>query len=151
MLVRPNFLEMGISGLLNDFLGRGSNVDQEFTSCKSLSDCSSVTYCSSEGDSAICSGNNVCVCSRSHFHLAVDEAIVPSPNNRTGLFVISDSDEGISASYSEPYWSSSIGVHIYRDGGKNGGWAFGIGMTLAFVWGTGTFYLKNMLRKEKLY
>lgn len=152
VLVRPNVLEMAIHGLLNDFLGRGSNSDdQGFTSCKSLSDCSSVSYCSSDGDSAVCSGSNVCVCSRSHFHMALDEAITPAQNNSTGKFVISDSDEGISASYSEPYWSSSIGVHVYRDGGNNGGWAFGAGTILAAAWGGATIYLKNMLKKEKLY
>ncbi len=157
VLLTPNVLEMGIFGLLNDYLGRGSSSsssssDEDLSSCKSANDCSSVAYCSHEGDSAVCSGSNVCVCSRSHYHLALDEAIVPAPNNRTGMFVISDSDEAISSVYSEPYWGSSIGVHVYRDGGgKNSGWAFGAGVVLAGAWCAATLFLKNRLRKEKLY
>jgi len=151
VLIQPNFLEMSVHGLLNDFLGRGTNGDDDLTSCQSLKDCSDVSYCSYSGDSAVCTGSNVCVCSRSHYHYALDEAIVPAPNNYTGMFLISSDDEGISPAYSEPYWDSNIGVHVYRDGGENGAWALGAGIVLAGAWIAFTIYTKRALRKEKLY
>jgi nicastrin len=151
VLIRPNVLEMGIHGLLNDFLGRGSNGDDELSACKSSSDCTDVSYCSSSGDSAVCSGNNVCVCSRSHYHIALDEAIAPAQNNYTGYFTISEDDEGVSPIYSEPYWDSNIGVRVYRDGAGNGGWALGAGIVLAGAWVVSTIFMKNTLRKQKLY
>jgi len=157
VLVRPNVLEMSIHGLLNDFLGRGSydesSEDNEysFKSCQASSDCSDVTYCSSSGDLAVCTGGNECVCSRSHYHLALDEAIIPAPNNYTGMFMVSEDDEGVSPMYSEPYWSNDIGIHIYRDGGENGAWVISFGLIVAGAWLVGTTLMKSRLRKEKLY
>lgn len=151
VLVLPNVLEMGIHGLLDDFLGRGTNGDTKFTSCQSMSDCSKVSYCSNSGDFATCSGSKVCVCSRAHYHQALDEAIVPASNNSTGKFVVSSDDGGVSPMYSEPYWDSDIGVHVYREGEESGSWTLGIGIVFAAGWVLSTIFLKKKLRKEKLY
>jgi nicastrin len=151
VLIKPNFLEMGIYGLLNDFLGRGTNGDDELTSCQRSSDCKDVAYCSNTDDSVVCSGNNVCVCSRSHYHFALDEAIMPAPNNLTGFFLISDDDEGISPAYAEPYWDNNIGIRVYRDSVESGGFVFSAGIVMAGVWIASIMFIKNALRKEKLY
>ena len=151
VLVRPNVLEMAVHGMLNDFLGRGSNGDNELTKCQSLSNCKDVAYCSNSGDSAVCTGENVCVCSRSHFHLALDETIIAAPNNYTGMFVPSDDDEGVSPMYTEPYWNSDIGVQVYREGKGGGGWAFGAGVILTGAWVASTVLVKKKLQKQKLY
>mmetsp|Transcript_1618 Transcript_1618/g.2670 ORF Transcript_1618/g.2670 Transcript_1618/m.2670 type:complete len:883 (-) Transcript_1618:55-2703(-) len=155
-LLLPSLLEMSIHGMLDDFLGRGSaNADgndvAEPKSCKSSKDCSSVSYCSATGDEALCSGDSVCVCSRAHYHLALDEAIVPAPNNITGKFLFDENDQGVSPIYTEPYWSS-IGVRVYRDaGGSSGNWALGAGLIVWLCSLVSTFLLKKKLKKEKLY
>ena len=155
-LLRPSLLETSIHGMLDDFLGRGSvyadgNV-AELKSCKSSEDCSSVSYCSASGDEAICSGNSVCVCSRAHYHVALDEAIVPAPNNFTGRFLFDENDQGVSPIYTEPYWSSSVGVRVYRDaGGSSGNWALGAGLVVWVCSLVSTFLLKKKLKKEKLF
>lgn len=163
-LLRPSLLEMSIHGMLNDFLGRGSaasNADgeaanddatPELKSCKGYNDCKSVSYCSAAGDEAVCSGGNVCVCSRAHYHVALDEAIVPAPNNFTGWFLFSENDQGVSPVYTEPYWSPDVGVRVYRDAGdKSGDWALGAGLIVSAVSILSTVLLKRRLKKEKLY
>jgi nicastrin len=155
--VRPSLLEMSIHGLLNDYLGRGSTDSDggdgvTLKSCESSSDCSSISYCSSSGDSGVCTGGKQCVCSRSHYHVALDEAIVPVPNNRTGVFMVSEDDEGISPMFTEPYWSRDIGISVYRDSGsKTGAWALGLGFIFAGLWVALTLFMKRHLKKEKLY
>ncbi len=152
----PNVLENSIYGLLNDYLGRGSvdssgDIPSSFKSCTSTKDCGSVDYCQSTSDQAICTGSKVCVCSRAHFHLALDEAIIPAPNNRTGTFVIADDDEGISPMYTEPYWGADIGVHMYRDSGDAGDWTILIGSATAICSVVATYFLTKRLKKESLY
>jgi len=153
--IRPNMLEASIHGLLNDFLGRGSvdsNGDTaDLKSCSSTKDCSNVNYCQSSSDQAICSGSKVCVCSRSHYHVALDEAIIPSQNNFTGVFVVSDDDEGVSPMYTEPYWDSGIGVRVYRDSGDTATWTLALGASAAICSVVATYFMKSRLQKEKLY
>lgn len=155
--IRPNLLEMSIRGMLNDFLGRGS-VDSSSGSVKSPvscgynSDCSSVSYCGQEGDHAVCTAKKVCVCARSHYHLALDEALVAAPNNQTGYFTVSDYDEGISAMYTEPNWSNSVGVRVYRNAGHNAGYAvLGIGIAMVSMSVAAALFLQRRMKKEKLY
>jgi nicastrin len=71
--IRPSLLEMGIRGMLNDFLGRGS-VDSSGSvaspsSCSSHNDCSGVSYCSQDRDLAVCTAKKVCVCAGSHYQI----------------------------------------------------------------------------------
>jgi nicastrin len=154
-LIRPSQLESAIYGLLNDYLGRGSldtNGSSQLQSCETSSDCSSVDYCSNvSSDVAVCTGGKVCVCSRSHFHTAVDEAFIASPNNRTGVFKVSDDDDGVSPMYTEPFWSSDIGVHVYRDSAKSPVWTLILGPLAAIVCVLMVLQTKRKLHKEKLY
>ena len=164
-LVRPSLLEMSLFGLLNDFLGRGSffesvedGVDAttppNLTTCKSSADCSSVSYCNTDKsalDVPTCAGG-LCVCgSRSHYHPAFDEALEAAPNLGTGRFLI-ENDEGVSAMYTEPYWSSYVGVRVYRDAGDNPGtYTAGIGAAFALVCIFIVWRLKKTMVKEKVY
>jgi nicastrin len=154
-LIRPSQLESAIYGLLNDYLGRGSfdsKNGSELKKCESSSDCSSVDYCSNaSSDVAVCTGGKVCVCSRSHFHSAVDEAFVASPNNRTGFFLISNDDDGVSPMYTEPFWSNDIGVHVYRDSGKSSVWTLILGPIVTVACVLLVLQTRKKLHKEKLY
>ncbi len=154
-LIRPNWLAMSLHGLLNDYLGRGGSDEDgnapEFSACKSTSDCSSTTYCPSAGDRGVCSGSKVCVCSRSHYHIALDEAIIPSPNNGTSIFKVADDDEGTSPMYTEPYWSNEIGVQVFRAANGAANWTVIIGAIASVGCIVSTMFLKKRLRKEKLY
>ena len=163
-LLRPSLLEMSIFGLLNDFLGRGSfsmsddgNSAPELLKCESNNDCSSVSYCSSSSSSdsllvPTCAGGT-CICgSRSHYHPALDEAISPAKNHKTGLFELQENDQGFSAMYTEPYWSSYVGVRIYNDAGKKPGiWASSMGSVFGLVCVGLVYRLKKKLVKEKVY
>jgi len=155
--MRPTVLESSIRGMLDDFIGRGSvsngNGDDDLISCKkSSSACSSVSYCLQDGDRAVCSGSNVCVCSRAHYHIALDEALEAAPMNATGRFLVSDDDEGVSAMYTEPYWSATVGVRVYRHGGDRAGKiALFSGLTVAAACFVVVLQLKKKMKKEKLY
>ncbi|KAL7533159.1 hypothetical protein ACHAXR_005073 [Thalassiosira sp. AJA248-18] len=160
-LVRPSLLEMAIFGLLNDFLGRGAiemNDDGSapaLATCKSSSDCSSVSYCNSESSAVVlpaCAGGS-CVCgSRSHYHLALDEALSAAANVGTSRFEIQDGEEGISALYTEPYWSSYVGVRIYNDAGNTPGvYASSIGAVFALACIGFVLRLKKTMVKQKVY
>mmetsp|Transcript_42431 Transcript_42431/g.62163 ORF Transcript_42431/g.62163 Transcript_42431/m.62163 type:complete len:832 (+) Transcript_42431:116-2611(+) len=161
ILMRPKQLEAAIHGMLNDFLGRGSasnnNEEEEEeenqTSCKTSTDCNNASnICQSSGDVAVCAGSNVCVCKRAHYHAALDEAIEAPPINRTRVFQIKDDDEGVSALYTEPYWSNDVGVTVYRQAAGNAGvWTLGIGVVVAVLSVGGTMLLKRRLTKEKLF
>ena len=126
VMVRPNLLEMAIHGLLDEYLGRGSASDNgdgddkvvELKSCNDIGDCSEISYCASP-NTAVCSGTKVCVCSRARYHVALDEAIYPAPNNSTGYFLVNEDEDGVSPMYSEPMWSNEIGVEVYRDSDKS--------------------------------
>jgi nicastrin len=154
-LIRPSMLAMSIHGLLNDFLGRsaanaGSNTSN-LQKCQSTSDCSSIEYCSAAADKAVCTGSKLCVCSRSHYHFALDEAIIPSPNNGTGVFTVSEDDTGVSPMYTEPYWSNDIGVQVFRASSGAANWTLGIGIVVAIACVAATITFKKHLHKEMLY
>ena len=155
-LIQPTVLEMSISGLLNDFLGRGSSSSDgtvpEPTQCKKTKDCANVSYCLSTGDEAVCTGGGVCVCTRAHYHLALDEALAPVAGNMTGFFEFDEDDEGATPVFTEPNWSSSVAVRVYQDAGSRpGDWALGVGVVVAAVFVASTYLLKRRLKKEKLY
>lgn len=161
----PTSLEAGIRGMLDDFLGRGSYGDDDPGSCKSSSDCKDQSYCiggTSSGvsdDYAVCTGGGVCVCSRSHYHTALDEAVVPATNDRTGRFLSKMEDEqygdeysfSSSALYTEPYWAADVGVRVYRDAGDFGYWALFVGFVCSFGFASASVYMKTLLVKEKLF
>ena len=130
--VQAKMLPQAIKNMLNDFLGRGSSSSSNdddgdgrrlssssLKSCSKHSDCQNVDYCSATADYATCSGVKYCVCNRAYYHLALDEAFTPAPNNYTGFFEISSNDAGVSPMWTEPYWSSDVGVKMYRVA-KNG-------------------------------
>ena len=150
--ILPEALESAIHGLFNDYLGRGSNSNGAFTSCKTISDCGNVDYCSAEGDRATCTGGGVCVCERASYHVALDEALLPAENKPAGYFVLNGNDEGISAMYTEPNWSNDVGVRVYRDAGWLPGFlslAAGVAVGSASIFAA--FVLRVGLKKEKLY
>mmetsp|Transcript_23021 Transcript_23021/g.35521 ORF Transcript_23021/g.35521 Transcript_23021/m.35521 type:complete len:792 (+) Transcript_23021:129-2504(+) len=153
VILLPTGLEAGIHGILNDFLGRGSvSNPEEFRSCSTSDDCDGVPYCSAgSSDHAVCTGGGVCVCSRAHFHTALDEGITPAANKSTGHFVPKDDESAESALYTEPYWSSDVGVKVYRDGGDFGYWALLSGFLCATGFVGASFSIKSKLKKEKLY
>jgi nicastrin len=151
--IQPRMMESAIHGLLNDFLGRGAliNSSSKVTSCKTMSDCSDVQYCSSNGP-ATCTGGGQCVCSRSNYHIALDESLKAAKNMPTGFFVIPDDDAGVSPMYTEPYWSSSVGVRVYRDvGSLPGFFTLAVGLVVGFFSLFAAFVLRVGLKKEKLY
>ena len=157
VLVRPSLLEMSLFGTLNDFLGRGSfvaNFDSNtLKSCKGGDDCSSVTYCDTTYSTLsvpTCAGGQ-CICgSRSHYHPSLDESLVAA--TKLGRFNVLDGDDAVSAMYTEPYWSSYVGVRIYNDAGSGPGvYALSIGATFAVVCMGLVWHLKKRLVKEKVY
>ena len=163
-LVRPTLLEMSLFGLLNDYFGRGSFVADEnesgnasptLATCASSNDCSSVSYCNTAESSSvqpICAGGT-CICgSRSHYHPALDEALSAAANVRPGMFEIQDNDQGISALYTEPYWSNYVGVRVYNDAGASVGVAASIvGAAFAVVCIMIVWRLKRTMVKQKVY
>lgn len=157
MSLQPRQLEGAIHGLFNDFLGRGSSSSSSSNvtrSCKKLSDCDGVDSCAATGDKATCIGSGQCVCSRAHYHVALDEALQPAANMPTGYFVVVDDDAGggVSPIYVEPFWSPSVGVRVYRDVGALPGVSTlvaGLAVGVASLFGA--LVLKIGLKKEKLY
>jgi nicastrin len=151
--MQPRLLESAIHGLLDDFLGHGGKMETVGAkSCKKVSDCANVDYCYATGDSVTCSGSGVCVCRRAHFHMALDEALLAAKNKPTGYFEIDEDDQGISAMYTEPYWSNSVGVRVYRDVGMLPGFfTLVAGAAIAGVSMFAAFVLRVGLKKEKLY
>jgi nicastrin len=153
--MQPRQVEGAIHALFNDFLGRGSTSSTGSNSplsCKKWADCVGVDYCLASGDTATCSGSGQCVCQRAHYHVALDEALLPAENMPTGYFVINDNDAGSSPIYTEPFWSPSVGVRVYREVGVLPGVitlasGLAVGATSLF----GALMLKVGLKKEKLY
>mmetsp|Transcript_14895 Transcript_14895/g.22745 ORF Transcript_14895/g.22745 Transcript_14895/m.22745 type:complete len:794 (+) Transcript_14895:182-2563(+) len=148
--LQPSLLEQAVRGMLNDFLGRPSNV--ELKSCQSTKDCNKVEYCSSSSRS-ICTGGNVCVCGpQAHYHLALDEGLEATPNERsTGYFTVLDGY--YSALYTEPFWDNHVGVQIYVDSlmPTMDYVTLGLGLFLfAASWMSGR-RLRAWLRVEKLF
>lgn len=150
--MQPAMLDQAIRNMLHDFLGRGSGYNSSPKKCKKASDCSGVSYCSASGDSATCSGAKICVCKRAHYHIALDEAFTPAVNNYTGYFEFSADDAGVSPAWTEPYWSSNVGVKMYRVTKSGPGF-----VTIVFGAGVlaGCFFLtvivKVAMKKEKVY
>jgi nicastrin len=155
--LRPTLLEQSIRGMLNDFLGRGSvdssgSVPSSLSSCSNNNDCSSVSYCAQDGDHAVCTAKKVCVCSRSHYHLALDEALEAAPNNFTGYFQVKSNDKGISAMYTEANWDNDVGVRVYRNAGRGAGFAvLGLGLVMVTLCAAAAAFLQRRMKKEKLY
>ena len=151
--IQPKQLEATINGLFNDFLGRGSTSDT--TACKKVSDCvNAENLCKNNAyDIVTCSGSGTCVCVRAQYHIALDEALRSIEQMSPNYFAIdTENDTGISPIYTEPYWSSSVGVRIYRNANAWPGYitllaGVGIGAVSFF----GALVLKVGLKKEKLY
>eukprot|EP00588_Corethron_pennatum_P012965 CAMPEP_0194281088 /NCGR_PEP_ID=MMETSP0169-20130528/19800_1 /TAXON_ID=218684 /ORGANISM="Corethron pennatum, Strain L29A3" /LENGTH=813 /DNA_ID=CAMNT_0039026043 /DNA_START=114 /DNA_END=2555 /DNA_ORIENTATION=+ len=120
VIIRLSFLETSLLGILNDFLGRGSDGMDTPVKCKSTSDCSDVSYCASSGDYAVCAGSNTkqCVCSRARWHTALDPDL--EPLQTAGTFQLRAMDEGdgggdgLGPIYTEPYWGTDLGVSVFR-------------------------------------
>ncbi|KAL7486469.1 hypothetical protein ACHAW6_012068 [Cyclotella cf. meneghiniana] len=160
-ILRPSLLETSVFGIFNDFLGRGSfsndddNSANELVKCQSTTDCSSVSYCSTASSSLqlpTCAGG-LCICgSRCHYHLALDEALIPTKNKNPNYFEIQEGDAGVSAMYTEPFWDSGVGVRIYNDAGNTPGtWAMSMGAVAALLCFMVVYRLKKTLVKEKVY
>ena len=99
-----------------------------------------------------CAGGS-CVCgSRAHYHPALDEALEATANMSPGMFDVREDDEGISALYTEPYWSNYVGVRIYNDAGNSPGvYAASIGAVFALASMVCVWRLKKKMTKEKVY
>ena len=146
--VQASLLEHSLRGLLNDYLGRPASASLK--SCKKTSDCGKVDYCPNLD--TVCTGGHVCVCRQASFHLALDEALTAAPGNYTGRFLISSSDAGISALYTEPFWDGGVGVKVYRNSNKEGSvTAIVLGSVVVVVSVVATLLMKRTLVKEKLY
>ena len=96
-----------------------------------------------------CAGER-CICgSRLHYHSALDESLLAV--TKLGRFEVMDGDN-VSAMYTEPYWSSYVGVRIYNDAGSGPGvYATSIGTAFALVCMGFVWHLKRRLVKEKVY
>lgn len=148
---QPSQLENAVHGLLDDFLGRGS-ADFKEIPCKKQTDCSLVEFCANDGEVPTCTGGNVCVCSRANFHRALDEALEAAGNKPTGYFVVSEDDAGNSPMYTEPYWSSSVGVRVYRQVKPLPGFLTLVVGAMVFALSyCSSILVRKGLKKEKLY
>jgi len=156
--MQPKMLQQALRNMLHSFLGKGSSMEAEDgstlspKSCSSAGKCNGISYCGTDADSATCSVDNVCVCKRGFYHVAHDEAIVPTPNKDTGYFDISSDDAGVSPLWTEPFWADNVGVNMYRHSDSNAGW-YVLGSGLVFL-GLCFFIavlLKVGMKKEKLY
>lgn len=158
--MQPKMLQQALRNMLNTFLGQGSSMVAQdgskiaVKSCSSASKCSGVSYCSTDADIATCSADNICVCQRGFYHIALDQAADPTANKYTGYFDVDTNSqyESVSPLWTEPFWSDSVGVNIYRYTDTNIGWFVLAGGTI--VAGL-SFYvstlLKNGIEKQKLY
>lgn len=146
--VQASLLEHAVRGLLNDYLGRPASASLK--SCKKTSDCGKVDYCPNQ--EAICTGGHNCVCRQANLHLALDEALTAAPGNYTSHFLISSSDEGVSALYTEPFWDGGVGIKVYRNSNTTGSVAaMVVGSLVVVVSVVATLLVKRTLVKEKLY
>ena len=131
-------------------MGRINNEERRH-SCSKASDCSRVSAC--DGEIATCAGQGQCVCPRAHYHVALDEALRPADNMPAGYFVVDENnDAGISPMYTEPFWSSSVGIRVYRKVGFLPGIAtLAVGLLVGGGSLLGSFVIRVALKKEKLY
>ena len=157
--MQPKMLQQALRNMMHTFLGQGSSmVSQDGRevspkSCSSASKCKGISYCSTDNDSATCSAQNICVCQRGFYHVALDEAVDPTPNKTTGFFDIDSTNQaGVSALWTEPYWSASVGVNMYRYTDSNTGWyVLASGAILSSLCFFFVIFLKTSMQKEKLY
>lgn len=155
--MQPKMLPQALRNMLDSFLGAGSMTNSDGSSkstkkCSSASDCSSVSYCSTDADSSVCSASGVCVCNRGFFHIALDEALNAAPNNSTGYFQMASGDAGLSAVWAEPFWSSDVGVNMYRYSPSNPGWiVLACGAAVLGACFFVAVLVKVGMKKEKLY
>eukprot|EP00980_Cylindrotheca_fusiformis_P011662 scaffold2751_cov131-Cylindrotheca_fusiformis.AAC.29 len=148
--MQPRMLQQAIRNMLHDFLGRGQ-VNGNERRCGQESDCEGVGYCATEGDSATCSAKNVCVCKRAYYHTALDTSITAAVNKDPGFFSL-DSDDGKTPIWTEPYWSSTVGVKMYRNSRNGPGYvALGVGIVALLLVHGFTKKVKSGLQKEKVY
>jgi nicastrin len=148
--MQPRMLQQAIRNMLHDFLGRGQ-INGNAQKCSKESDCDGVAYCATEGDSATCSAKSVCVCKRAYYHIALDTSLTPAANVEPGFFSL-DYDDGKTPIWTEPFWSSSVGVKMYRDSASGPGFiALGAGVVLALLMFNFTKKVKSGLQKEKVY
>eukprot|EP00529_Nitzschia_sp_RCC80_P018365 CAMPEP_0113486902 /NCGR_PEP_ID=MMETSP0014_2-20120614/25235_1 /TAXON_ID=2857 /ORGANISM="Nitzschia sp." /LENGTH=808 /DNA_ID=CAMNT_0000380587 /DNA_START=130 /DNA_END=2556 /DNA_ORIENTATION=+ /assembly_acc=CAM_ASM_000159 len=155
--MQPKMLQQAIRNMLTSFLGRGSMVDADgnkanAASCSSSADCSDISYCASSGDSAVCSAENKCVCNRAYYHIALDEAIDAAPNNVTGFFDFDKNDAGLSPVWTEPFWSSNVGVNMYHYSTSNPGFiVLAVGVVVAAISFFTAILVKVGMKKQKLF
>lgn len=156
--MQPKMLQQALRNMLHSFLGKGSSMIAEDGTavspkkCSSAGKCSGISYCGTEADSATCSADNVCVCKRGFYHIALDEALEPTPNKDTGFFDISSDDAGVSPMWTEPFWSNKVGVSMYRQSDSNAGYyVLGFGATFLCICFFVAVLLKVGMKKEKLY
>lgn len=143
--LRPRQMEAAIRGLLNEYLGQ---QDGDQKSCSSASNCD----LDCNGVPATCTGGGSCVCERAHYHVALDEALLPEANKAPGFFSVNENDEGTTPIYTEPFWASDVGVHVYRKSGFIPGIVTLVaGMVVASASYFGAVVLKIGLKKEKLF
>lgn len=148
--MQPRMLQQAIRNLLNDFLGRGQ-TDGNGRSCSKESDCANIEYCLTDSDSATCSAKGVCVCKRAYFHTALDTSISAAVNKDPGFFSL-DNDDEQSPIWTEPFWSSSVGVKLYRDTPAGPGFiALAAGLLSILLALAFTRKVKSGLQKEKVY
>jgi nicastrin len=148
--MQPRMLQQAIRNMLHDFLGRGQ-INGNAKKCGKESDCDGVAYCATEGDSATCSAKSVCVCKRAYYHTALDTSLTPAANEEPGFFSL-DYDDGKTPIWTEPFWSSSVGVKMYRDSASGPGFiALGVGVVVALLMFNFTKKVKSGLQKEKVY
>eukprot|EP00537_Pseudo-nitzschia_pungens_P001159 CAMPEP_0172368850 /NCGR_PEP_ID=MMETSP1060-20121228/29602_1 /TAXON_ID=37318 /ORGANISM="Pseudo-nitzschia pungens, Strain cf. cingulata" /LENGTH=780 /DNA_ID=CAMNT_0013093587 /DNA_START=93 /DNA_END=2435 /DNA_ORIENTATION=+ len=156
--MQPKMLQQALRNMLHSFLGKGSSmVDGNGNGvspkkCSSASSCKDISYCSADADSATCSADNVCVCKRGFYHIALDEALVPTPNKNAGFFDFSNEDEGVSPVWTEPYWSPNVGVKMYRHSDSKAGWyVLAGGVVFSGFCFVVVVLVKVGMKKEKLY
>ncbi len=156
--MQPKMLQQALRNMLHSFLGKGSSMAAgdgsaaSPKSCSSAGKCNGISYCGTDGDSATCSADNVCVCKRGFYHIALDEAVDPTPNKDTGFFDISASDAGVSPLWTEPFWANNVGVTMYRRTESVTGWyVLGGGLVFSCFCFFVTVLLKVGMKKEKLY
>ena len=158
--MQPKMLQQALRNMLHSFLGKGSQMQYDDgtviskRSCSSAGKCNGIGYCGTDGDSATCSADGECVCKRGFYHIALDEAVNPTPNKDTGFFDISADDAGVSPLWTEPFWSNSVGVNMYRtsESGSITGWyVLGGGAVFTCFCFFVAVLLKVGMKKEKLY
>lgn len=149
---RPSALEAGIHGLANEFLGANDQA-AERTKCSSSRQCENNDSQSCPATTtSVCTGSGRCACSVSFYHLALDEAIEPVPMTECGRFRRVDGEAGVSPVYTEPNWSASVGVSMYRAADADvGPLTLAVGALTLCASALTTLALRRWMVREKLY